>query len=138
MNERHIYITAKDYQRINELLAAPEMFSARDRADLQALRAELARAKVVDSLEIPKTVVTMNTQLRFIDLDDGTQSEVTLTFPSDANIDRGKLSVLSPIGTALLGYSKGDEIEWSVPAGTRRIRIEEVLYQPEAAGDLHL
>ena len=68
-------------------------------------------------------------------LDDDSRMEVTLVFPADADIDAGKLSVLSPVGTALLGYAEGDTVEWEVPAGKRRIRIEKILYQPEAAGD---
>jgi regulator of nucleoside diphosphate kinase len=80
----------------------------------------------------------MNSRLRFVDLDDGDFTEVTLVFPAHADIASGKLSILSPIGTALLGYSEGDKIEWNVPAGKRRIQIEKILYQPEAAGDLHL
>ena len=59
-------------------------------------------------------------------------------FPKEADIDRGRLSVISPVGTAILGYTEGDTIEWKVPSGKRRIKIEKVLYQPEAAGDYHL
>jgi regulator of nucleoside diphosphate kinase len=72
------------------------------------------------------------------DLDDKTNMEVSLVFPSEADMSAGRLSVLSPIGTALLGYEKGDTIEWMVPAGKRRIQITDILYQPEAAGHLHL
>jgi regulator of nucleoside diphosphate kinase len=138
MIERQIFVTANDLKRLNELLSVAEKSNYRDRNDLKSLATELRRAKVVESHEVPKTVVTMNTKLRFVDLDDGTKTEVTLVFPPDANIDEGKMSVLSPIGTALIGYEKGDIIEWMVPAGTSRIQIEEILYQPEAAGDLHL
>ena len=106
--------------------------------DLKSLEAELQRAKIVESRDVPKNVVTMNTRLRFVDLDDRSETEVTLVFPNDANISEGKMSVFSPIGTALLGYAKGDVIEWTVPSGTRRIQITDILYQPEAAGDLHL
>jgi regulator of nucleoside diphosphate kinase len=80
----------------------------------------------------------MNTRLLFHDLDDDSKMEVTLVFPADADIDAGKLSILSPVGTALLGYRKGNTVEWEVPAGKRRIRIEKILYQPEAAGDFDL
>ena len=138
MNERHIFVTANDLRRLNELLSVAGTFNYRDRNDLQSLESELRRAEIVEARDVPKTVVTMNTRLRFMDLNDRTITEVTLVFPSDANIDEGKMSVLSPIGTALLGYAKGDTIEWTVPAGTRRIQVEDVLYQPEAAGDLHL
>jgi regulator of nucleoside diphosphate kinase len=61
-----------------------------------------------------------------------------LVFPSEADFDRGRVSILAPIGTALIGYRVGDTVEWKVPSGRRRLRIEEVLYQPEAAGDFHL
>lgn len=138
MNKRTLYITSADAKRLNELLAVARIFNFRDRNDLKALDAELRKAKIVESKAIPKTVVTMNTRLVFSDLEDGTKREVTLVFPSDVNIDLGYMSVLAPIGTALLGYAKGDDIEWPVPDGVRRIHIEDILYQPEAAGDLHL
>ncbi|HMP77426.1 MAG TPA: nucleoside diphosphate kinase regulator [Kiritimatiellia bacterium] len=138
MKDRQIFVTANDLRRLKELLSVAGAFNYRDRNDLKSLESELGRAKVVESRDVPPTVVTMNTRLRFVDLDDETKMEVTLVFPSDANINDGKMSVLSPIGTALLGYGKGDKIEWAVPAGTRRIQIEDILYQPESAGDLHL
>jgi len=138
MEERQIFVTANDLRRLNELLSVAGTFNYRDRNDLKLLESELRKAKIIESRDVPKTVVTMNTRLRFLDLDDGKKTEVTLVFPSDANIDDAKMSVLSPIGTALLGYAKGDMIEWPVPGGTRRIRIEDILYQPEAAGDLNM
>jgi len=138
MNKRQIFVTANDLRRLQELLAVAGSFNYRDRNDLKSLVAELSKAKIVESQDVPPTVVTMNTRLRFVDLDNKSAMEVTLVFPSDANINDGKMSVLSPIGTALLGYAQGDSIEWAVPAGTRRIQIEEILYQPEAAGLLHL
>ena len=138
MTERHIYITRNDLKRLEELLAVAGDFNYRDRNDLKSLESELRRARIVDPREIPGTVVTMNTRLVFRDLTDDSRMEVTLVFPSEANIDDGKMSVLSPIGTALLGYAKGDTIEWTVPGGVRRVQIEDILYQPEAAGDLHL
>jgi regulator of nucleoside diphosphate kinase len=61
-----------------------------------------------------------------------------LTFPTEANFDDGKISVLAPIGTAMIGYRRGDVIEWEVPSGVRRLRVEEVLYQPESKGEYHL
>ena len=69
-----------------------------------------------------------------LDLDTSERMEYVLAFPKDANIDNGSISVLAPIGTAILGYAKGDVVEWPVPSGKRRIRIEDILYQPEAAG----
>ncbi len=138
MRERRIYVTANDLGRLKELLSVAGSFNYRDRHDLQSLESELDRAKIVESRDVPPTVVTMNTRLRFVDLDDHTTTEVSLVFPAEADINAGRLSVLSPIGTALLGYEQGDTIEWRVPAGKRRIRITDILYQPEAAGHLHL
>lgn len=135
MTNRQIYVTTSDYSRLNELLTVAKTFNYRDRNDLKSLEAELCRAKVVESRDVPETVVTMRTKLRFRDLDDGAQTEVTLVYPSEADINSGKISVISPIGTALLGYAKGDTIEWTVPAGIRRIKIVDILYQPEAAGE---
>lgn len=138
MKNRRIFVTTNDLKRLDELLSVAGAFNYLDRNDLKSLNSELGRAKIVDSRDVPPTVVTMNTRLRFLDLDDGSQTEVTLVFPAQANIDEGKISVLSPIGTALLGYAKGDKIEWMVPGGVRRIQIEDILYQPESAGYIHL
>lgn len=139
MRERTIYVTDYDLQRLEALLeSAGEQRSARDRGHLLELEKELSRAKVVDPKEIPGDVVTMNSQVRIVDLDTEAESVLTLVFPQQADIAAGKISILSPVGTALLGYHAGDAIEWPVPAGTKRIRIEEVLYQPEASGDYHL
>ena len=136
MNKRQIFVTVNDHKKLSdELLAAA---NERGRNDLKALEAELGRAKIVESHEMPPDVVTMNTRLVFRDLEDKTKMEVTIVFPSEADIDQGKMSVLSPIGTALLGYAKGDTIKWEVPGGKRRVRVEEILYQPEASGDHHL
>lgn len=138
MSKRRIHITQFDQKRLEEMLAEVESVNLRDRKDLHELREELKEAKVVDPKKIPPTVVTMNSKIRFRDLDSDELTDITLVFPSDADFDLGRLSVMSPIGTAFLGYAEGDTIEWSVPAGKRRIKIEKVLYQPEASGDFHL
>jgi regulator of nucleoside diphosphate kinase len=61
-----------------------------------------------------------------------------VVFPSEADSEQGKISILAPVGTALLGYRVGDTVEWKLPGGLRRLKIERILYQPEAAGDYHL
>lgn len=138
MTDRKIFITENDLNRLTELLSEAAATNCRDRKDLQSLSAELERAQVVDSREIPGNVVTMNTRLRFTDMEDKTSTEVTLVFPADSNIDDGKMSIFSPVGTALFGYAEGDVIEWAVPGGIRKMKIEKILYQPEAEGDIHL
>jgi len=138
MNPRHIFITQYDKDRLDELISVAEQFGGFARADLHDLQGELERAKVVPSTSIPRDVVTMNSKVLLRDVSTSEQMTYTLVFPKDANIDAGAISVLAPIGTAILGYRQGDVVEWSVPSGKRRICIEKVLYQPEAAGDFHL
>ena len=80
----------------------------------------------------------MNSKVCLRDLDTGEELEYTLVFPGDANLEAGKISILAPVGTALIGYRSGDRISWTVPGGIRKLKIIKVLYQPEAAGDYHL
>ncbi len=133
--QRQIYITAHDKTRLERLLKEGEASGGRDRKDVQAMAAELARAKILPSKEIPGNVVTMNSKVRLRDTDTQEEMEYVLTFPHDAHAEQGRISVLAPIGTALLGYAEGDMIEWPVPDGVCHIQIEKILYQPEAAGD---
>lgn len=135
MSEKVLYISEHDRRRIRELLAAVD---PADRASGRDLDVELRLGKVVLPAEMPRDVVTMNSRVRLTDLDSGAELVYTLVFPADADFKAGKISVLAPIGTALLGERVGTEIQWEVPAGVRRLRIEELLYQPEAAGDYHL
>ena len=134
MIARTIYITEADMKRLRPLIE--QMRSSRD--DLRMLRQELERARVVAPGEVPPDVVTMNSKARVRDVANGEELTYTLVFPDQADIEQGKISVVAPIGTAMLGQRVGDEFEWQVPAGPVRLRIEEVLYQPEAAGHYHL
>ena len=138
MAERAIYITDFDMERLQKLVDGSRSWSERDREYLQKLEEELNRAIVVASRDVPSDVVTMNSQVRVRDLDGGDEMIFRLVFPADADYEKGKISILAPIGTALIGYRAGDVVEWAVPSGVRRLKIESVLYQPEAAGDYHL
>ncbi|MBP9144236.1 MAG: nucleoside diphosphate kinase regulator [Thermoanaerobaculia bacterium] len=133
MSERTIFITAEDRKRLEAILMRPT--ADRDREDVRELVIELQRATVVPAAEIPPDVITMNSRARLLDLDQNETLDYTLAYPQDADFSQGRISVIAPIGAALLGYRVGDEIQWAVPGGTRRLRVEEVLYQPEAAGD---
>ena len=133
MSERTIYVTAEDRTRLEKMLEQPA--ATNDRDDVRELIVEISGATVVPAAEIPADVITMNSRARLLDLDQGEILDYTLVYPPEADFGTGKISVLAPIGAAMLGYRVGDEIEWSVPAGIRRLRVEEVLYQPEAAGD---
>lgn len=131
-----IYITRQDQQRLQKLLEEGR-FDYRDRGDLQSLEQELNRAVVVDPKEVPGDVITMNSRAEMLDLDTKENVTFTVVFPNEANADDDKISVLAPIGAGMLGYRVGDEFEWKVPAGIRRMKITKILYQPEAAGDFH-
>jgi regulator of nucleoside diphosphate kinase len=138
MAKRTIHITDYDMQRLRKLLEGTQYWNQRDREYLSHLEEELDRAVVVPSKKVPADVVTMNTQMRVTDVDSNKEMSFSLVFPSEADFERGKVSILAPIGTALIGYRVGDTVEWKVPSGTRRLHIDGITYQPEAAGDFDL
>ena len=105
---------------------------------LDALQTELDRAVLVEPVEIPPDVITMNSTVSLIDIGSSEEEVFTLVFPTDGDADAGKISVMAPLGTAMLGYRVGDVFEWDVPMGRKRWRVAKVIYQPEAAGDYHL
>src|SRR5688500_1797317 len=133
MADRDIFITEEDHQKLVQLLEGARQRQHRDLAHVEQLDSELDRAHIVPAVEIPPNVVTMNTQVALRALDTGGEMVLTLVFPHEANVDQQKVSVLAPLGTAVLGYRAGDTIEWEVPGRTRRLQVERVLYQPEAA-----
>lgn len=133
MERPPIVLSRLDHERLDRLLGAE-----RPRVDLDALREELDRARIVEPEQVPANVVTMNSTLRFTDEDSGGESQVTLVYPDRADVAKGHISVLAPVGSALLGLAVGDAIEWPLPNGrTVRLRVQAVTYQPEAAGDYH-
>lgn len=132
-----IYITKYDKVRLMNVLRSLDA-AHEDREDLEDLVQEIERGTEVESTEVAPNVVTMNSTVRVTDVDSATTSLYTIVFPPDADFEKGRISILSPLGTALLGYKAGDVVTWQVPRGTRRLRIEEIVYQPEAAGDFHL
>jgi regulator of nucleoside diphosphate kinase len=138
VSEKTIFITELDRQRLIDLLINAQSGEYRGSIYLEKLRGELERAQTVPSQQIPGDVITMNSKVVLRDLDSGEDETYTLVYPEQANTSEGKISILAPIGTAMLGYRIGDVFEWEVPAGKRRLRIEKILYQPESAGDYEL
>lgn len=138
MQGRKIYITKFDKDRLEDFISVAAEFNDPDKQYLLDLQDELERAEIVRSDEVPPGVVTMHSRVVLRDLDTSEKMTYTLVFPKDADIGQGALSILAPVGTAILGYHEGDVIAWPVPSGQRRICIEKVLYQPERAGDFHL
>lgn len=138
MAERKIYITEYDKKRLEACIEYAEQSGHLNKNGLLSLTEELERAEIVSPEDVPPDVVTMNSKVILLDLSTSEEMTCILVFPKDADIHTGAISVLAPVGTAILGYSKGDVIEWRVPQGNRRLKIKEVLYQPEAAGDYSL
>lgn len=133
MTERAIYITEEDLGKLEGLLAGAAQQPGRDRENVMRLVEELDRAHIVPADSIPPDVVTMDSEVALRNLDTGEAIVFTVVFPGKANVNQHRLSVLAPLGAAVLGYRAGDVIEWTVPGGVRRLKIEKVLYQPEAA-----
>ena len=138
MEQRAIYITEYDMSRLRELIDEARHVQRQSNEYLTSLDAELSRAKVVAPTEVPLDVVTMNSKVSLLDLDTGEEIVYVLVFPNDADVAQSKISILAPIGTAMLGYRVGDSFTWKVPDGVRRLQIQRVIYQPEASGDYHL
>lgn len=131
MRER-IYITEEDAKKLRRLIAGRRGGRSSDLEYLDMLEQELDRAEIVEEEAIPRDVVTMNSEVRLKDLDSGETRVYRLIFPTQTRTENS-VSVLAPIGTAMLGYGVGDVIEWRVPKGIRRLKVLEVLSQPEAA-----
>ena len=138
MSGKPIHITQFDLERLRKLLFDAQSTDYRKSEYLEKLQMELNRAEVVSPKDIPSDVVTMNSTVCIEDLDTKEEEIYTLVFPENADLGQGKISILAPIGTAMLGYEVGDSFEWDVPAGKRRLRVKKILYQPEASGDYHL
>lgn len=138
MNKRKIHITRQDMDRLRDLLRTAADPFGMNRPYLQGLSTELDRATIVAPEEIDSDVVTMNSTVRVRDRENRHDTTLRLVFPQSANLQEDCISVMSPLGAAILGYRAGDRFSFETPAGTRTCEILEVLYQPEAAGDLHL
>lgn len=130
-SSRTILVTESDMKLLRTMLELRKGSQSRDDRHVEMLERELEHANVVPSEEIPPDVVTMHSRVLIQDVETGIEVGYTLEFPAAAD-KPGRLSILAPIGTALLGYKEGDVIEWPVPRGVRRVRVQEVLYQPEA------
>jgi regulator of nucleoside diphosphate kinase len=126
MPHRKIIIATDDNRRLRALLASDSVRVMLQSADLADLQTELDRARVVPPEDVPDDIVTMNSTVELRDLDTNQVETYTLVYPDFADIANNCLSILAPIGTAILGYRVGDRIRWRVPAGWRRLQIESV------------
>lgn len=131
-----ITISSVDADRLYKLIESLPSDSYGGKDDLEF---ELNRANVVAPDEVPATTVTMNSTVKFIVESSQKEFELTLAYPKDVDSSGKKISILAPVGSALLGLSQGDEIEWPKPGGgLLQVKIKEVIFQPERAGEFHL
>ncbi len=137
MNPTSIQITHSDHEKLTRLIEELKPDRGQLPAPLQFLQSELERARLTDAADIPPDVATLYSRFRIVETDTGDTLEYTLVPPDEADIATGKISVLSPLGTALLGHRAGDTFTWPSPDGsTGEGRLEEVLFQPEENGRL--
>lgn len=136
---RTIDITSVDRERLLKLINKEREFGmAKNKDYLKDLEQELNRANIVAPEIIPPDAITMNSKVLLRDLDSGEEITYTLVYPEEANLLEDKISILAPVGTAILGFREGDVFDWKVPAGIVKLKVEKILYQPESAGDYEL
>lgn len=138
MTDKLIYTTNNDMRRLRGLIESSRESHKANEMYLKALEDELNSAKIMKPQEIPPDVVTMNSEVHLKDMDTQEETVYRIVFPHQADADNGYISIIAPIGTALLGYRVGDVIEWKVPAGIAKWKVVKITYQPEAAGDFDL
>lgn len=134
----NLIINRLDYARIKKCINDAKQFKSISSIEAEKLMKELDTAQIVEPEAIPSNVVTMNSIVKLSFLNNNKQVQFQIVYPDQANLKENKISIFSPIATALIGYKVADEIEWIVPAGLTNIRIDKIIYQPEAAGDYSL
>lgn len=132
----NIIVNRLDYIRIQKQIGEAKQNKTIEASEAEKLINELNSATILDPDKIPGDVVTMNSVVKITFVDAGKQQEFKIVYPNEANLKEKRVSIFSPVATALIGFRVGDLIEWMVPGGLTKIRIDEIIYQPEAAGDL--
>ncbi len=135
---RGLIVNRLDYGRIKKYIEQARQLRSINAAESEKLLTELENAQVMDPKDIPSDVVTMNSIVKVSFLNNNKEVQFQIVYPDQAKFKEQKISIFSPIATALIGYQVGDEIEWVVPGGLTKLRIDEIIYQPEAAGDYQL
>ncbi|GAB1346933.1 nucleoside diphosphate kinase regulator [Cloacibacterium caeni] len=135
---KKVTLTKNDYTRIYKAITDAKNSKTINSNEAEKLLSELSKAEIVPSEKIDKDVVTMNSEVKLFFENTQKEQSFKIVYPQDANLKENKISIFSPIATALIGYKIGDEIEWIVPGGMTKIKIVDLIYQPEAAGDFDL
>lgn len=133
-----IILSSLDYKRIYESIRKAQNKKAISNNEAESLAAELEQAKILEPQEMPHNIVTMNSKVQISFINSEKEVELKIVYPEDANIEENLISIFSPIAAALIGYGEGDTIDWIVPSGPTRIKINKIVYQPEASGDFTL
>jgi regulator of nucleoside diphosphate kinase len=134
MSNQSISISSVDYARLEPMIRDAVASSSTSRELLRALNSKIDQARVLDPSDMPGDVVTMNSLVRLRDLDTDEVDVYTLVYPGFADVAKNLLSILTPIGTAIFGVRQGETIESGLLLGPRRLRVEQVEFQPESAG----
>ena len=135
---KKVTLTKNDYTRIYKAITDAKNSKTINSNEAEKLLSELSKAEIVPSEKIDNDVVTMNSEVKLFFENTQKEQSFKIVYPQDANLKENKISIFSPIATALIGYKIGDEIEWIVPGGMTKIKIVDLIYQPEAAGDFDL
>ncbi len=132
--KKKILITRKNYDRLIEAISQARSLGTAN-GNLDKIGEELKKARIVEPEKIPADVVTMNSTVEVVEKVTRKKMTLQLAYPDAADIRQRRISVFAPVGTALIGYREGDEIEWEVPGGRKTFRIQKLVHQPEAAGN---
>jgi len=138
MANDNIVLNKMDHIRINKCILEAIEDRSINKGEIERLQFELERAKIAEPHEVPNNVVTMNSVVKIFFPDFNKHVQLKIVYPHEADINGWKISIFSPIANALLGYKVGDIIELFVPAGGTKVKIEDIIYQPEAAGHYNL
>ena len=133
--DKRIVLSKQDLLRLRALFGTYASLSVMDRENLLDLKAEIERAAIVEMEQLPADVVTLDSRVQVRDVETNLRTTYHLVLPSQANLANGRVSVLAPLGTALLGFRAGDEVEWTMPGGLRRMRIESVTQAEKSPDD---
>ncbi len=133
--ETEIRITVLDYIRLNKLVASSRKMKNIDLKNLEALEREISRAEKVESMRIAPEFITMNSVVQVMDEKTNKTWTIKIVYPDEADFKKGNVSILSPLGIALIGNKVGNTVQFDAPSGIVTISIQQIDYQPEASGE---
>jgi regulator of nucleoside diphosphate kinase len=134
MQQQTVRVTDFDSRRLRTVIEGSRATDRRDAESVNLLERQLADAEITPAERIDPDVVTINSEVRVSDLDSPKTITFRVVFPSEAGTAPGEVSVLAPLGMAVLGRKVGDEVTWQTPGGVRRLKVDHVIYQPEREG----